>query len=281
MLRTSFKLISAGLLAVTVSTIAAAQAPAAAAKAALPPAAIGSLSDFFRGSPGTSGGSPVAFGPAMGDIWVGGAYVNEIRRAYIAKNTFAAGALHDDGLAAFGFGLGDATEGLGLSTVITSYSPYRLGLGDHTTVSAQIFRHVNETMSIAIGGENALTAGGDKENGSYYGVLSKIFWNPISGQQAWLQSITVSGGVGNGRFRTIEQIRKGEETVGVFASVGLLFHEQVSMISDWTGQDLNIGVTVVPFKKFPLALTPTLTEVLGIANSSARFLISAGIGYHF
>jgi hypothetical protein len=279
MIRSSSKLITIGLLALTASG-AAAQQPVVPAKAELPPAAIGSLSDFFRGSPGTSGGSPSAFGPAMGDVWVGGAYVNEIRRPYIASNTWQAGPLRDDGLIAFGFGLGDATEGLGLSTVVTNYEPYRSGVGSHVTVSAQIFRHLDPTLAIAFGGENALTAGGDKDNASYYGAVSKIFWNPIKDQR-WLQSITVTGGVGSGRFRTIDQVLKDEESVGVFASAGFLFHEQVNAIADYTGQDLNLGVTVVPFKKFPIALTPMITEVLGQANSSARFVLSAGIGYHF
>jgi hypothetical protein len=277
MTRLSSKLLSIALLSAAVSA-AGAQAQA---RPELPPAAIGSLSDLFRGSPGTGTGSPTAFGPALGDFFVGGAYINEIRRVKVGPNQWAAGTLHDDGLVSLGFGFGDAVDGIGLSTVLTSLSPYRTGIGTHTTVSFQLFRHIDNTMSIAVGGDNAITAGGGADAASYYGVVSKIFNAPIKGSENWMKSITVSGGVGNGRFRLIDQVRKDEETVMAFGSVGFLFHDQVNFITDWTGQDLNLGLTVVPFKKFPIALTPMVTEVLGLANSSARFVMAAGIGYRF
>lgn len=284
MIRATSKLLSIGLLAAA-GTVAGAQQAATAtmptmSKGSMPPAAMGSLSDMFRGSPGTSGASPTAFGPSLGDIWVGGAYITKIRRTYLGSNTFAGGQLRDDGLVSFGFGWGSTANSVGLGTTISSISPYRLGLGEHTTISLHLSRQLDSTMSIAVGGENAFVSGGGTDEASYYGAISRIFWQPMEGA-TWLKSVTVTGGVGNGRFRTIDQVFKDEETVGAFASVGLLVHDQLNLIADWTGQDLNLGATIVPLKRFPLALTPTITEVLGQANSSARFIMSAGLGWHF
>lgn len=282
--RTTSRLLSIGLIAVAATAAGAQQTTAVTmptmSKGSMPLAAIGNLSDMFRASPGTSGGSPTAFGPGLGDIWVGGAYMERIRRTYLGNNTYSADPLRDDGVVSFGFGLGNATKGLALGTTVSNFSPYRLGVGNHTTISIQFSRHLDSTMAIAVGGENAFVSGGGDNQDSYYGAVSKIFWSPFEGA-TWLKSVTVTGGVGNGRFRTLDQVFKNEETVGVFASVGLLVHDQVNLIGDWTGQDLNLGATIVPFKRFPLALTPTITEVLQQANSSARFVISAGLGWHF
>jgi hypothetical protein len=242
----------------------------------------GALVDLFRGAPGTSTGTPLAFGPGMGDFFVGGGYTSRTRATKNPDGTFGPLPSESDGSVSAGFGLGDATDAIGLSTVITSLSTFRSGFGNRTAFSFSVFRNLNSTTAVAVGVENAFIAGGQQTDGqdSWYGVISKVFLNPMNTQE-WLKSITLSGGVGNGRFRSVSDVNSGNETVNVFASAAAQLHEQFSVITDWTGQDLNVGASFVPFKQFPISITPAFADVLGIADKSPRFMLSAGIGLHF
>jgi hypothetical protein len=244
-------------------------------------AAAGGLVDLFRGAPGTNTGTPLAFGPGMGDFFIGGGYQAETRGTKLPNGTWTPNG-QDDGSISAGFGLGDARDGIGLTTVITSLSTFRSGFGNRTAFSFQAFRNLNPSTAIAVGVENAFISGGGNTDGtdSWYGVISHVYQQP-SADMAWLKAITVSAGVGNGRFRTAADVRKDNKTVNAFGSLALLVHEQVSLIGDYTGQDLNVGMSIVPFKKFPVAITPALVDLTGTASKSARFTIGAGIGMHF
>ncbi|MCC7196336.1 MAG: hypothetical protein IT356_12345 [Gemmatimonadaceae bacterium] len=244
-------------------------------------AAAGGLADLFRGAPGTNTGTPLAFGPGMGDFFIGGGY-QASTRGYKGSNGVFSDNGGDDGSISAGFGLGDATDGIGLTTVITSLSTFRSGFGNRTAFSFQAFRNLNPSTAVAVGVENAFIAGGQKTDGadSWYGVISHVYQQP-SADMAWLKAVTVSAGVGNGRFRTTADVRKDNKTVNAFASVALLVHDQVSFIGDYTGQDVNVGMSIVPFKSFPVSITPALVDLTGTASKSPRFTIGAGVGLHF
>ena len=212
----------------------------------------------------------------MGDFFVGGGYQSTMRGIKQANGTFTENALDDAAISA-GFGLGDATNGIGFSTVITSLS-LRSGFANSTAFSFQVFRKINPTLAVAVGVENAIISGGENTEGadSWYGVASKVFQQPAA-DVAWLKSVTVSAGFGNGRFRTADDISIGNETVMVFASVSATVHDQVSVIGEFTGQDVNLGLSVVPVRKFPVAITMALADLTGAASESARLIIGAGL----
>ena len=67
----------------------------------------------------------------------------------------------------------------------------------------------------------------------------------------------------------------------VFGSVGLRVVEPVSVIADWTGQDLTLGTSIAPFRNFPLVITPAVADVTGNAGDGARFILGVGFGYSF
>ena len=203
MIRTPSRIISLSLIAASlVASSGAAGAQGSDPLLPVPTASAGAgLADLWRTSPGTGNGSPMAFGTAMGDIFVSGVWQNEVRGAKVAPGTFTKNGA-DNGSASIGFGLGDAVEGIGLTTVFTMLSPFRPGPGRKNAVSFQAFRNLNQTTVIAFGIENAFLSGGDDGSRSFYGVASKVFQSPFSGM-AWLKAATLSVGVGNGRFRTI------------------------------------------------------------------------------
>ena len=69
------------------------------------------------------------------------------------------------------------------------------------------------------------------------------------------------------------------ESLGVFGSVALKVIQPVSLITEWSGQDVTIGASIVPFRSIPLAIVPAVTDVTGSAGDGARLIF--GLGYSF
>ena len=234
---------------------------------------------FFRGAPGTSSGSPMGFGPNWRDAFVGGGYqqVRGIRR----PDGSVTGGGNSDGSVSGGFGLGNSHDAIGLEVIVTSLSTFRSGFGNVTAFSFKAHHMVSGSAAIAVGVENAFVVGGYKTDGtsSVYVVASKVIG--LSSSNGYFKALTVSGGIGNGRFRFQKDVTKDQKTVNAFGSAGLLIVDQLSAIADWTGQDLTLGASIVPFKKFPFILTPALADVTGTASDKMRFIMGAGIGIRF
>jgi len=96
--------------------------------------------------------------------------------------------------------------------------------------------------------------------------------------------VTLNAGLGNGRFCAEDlTTSNGLADCGVnfFGSVGLRANQYIGLIGDWSGQDLNLGVSLALFKQFPLVITPALVDVTGSAGDKARFTLGAGVGLRF
>jgi hypothetical protein len=218
--------------------------------------------------PGSSVATPTAFGAEFGDIFVGGSYQARTR----FTNT-------DDGGVVFGFGLGER-QIVGLEVAISSFSTIRQGFFSNGGVSFKLHHTFLNNMAIAVGVENAATFGSPDGGSSVYGVVSKVF--PLKDNFTKPFSfVTVSLGLGGGRFRSEHDVQKGIDSVNVFGSVGLRIAEPISLIADWTGQDLTIGASIVPFRHIPIVITPAVADVTGNAGDGARFILGAGFGYSF
>jgi len=236
------------------------------------PLVTGTVSQpFFRGAPGTSSGSPSGFGAGWRDGFVGGGY-QQVR-----------GGGQADGSIAGGFGLGNAKDAVGLEVVVASLSTFRSGLFDRTAFSFKAHHMVSSSASIAIGVENAFIAGGGETDGasSVFAVASKQM---NLGEGAGFlagKSLTMSGGVGNGRFRFEKDALADKKTINFFGSVGVQVHEKASVFADWGGQDLTLGLSFVPIKEFPIILTPAIADVTGRNGNDPRFTMGFGIGMRF
>lgn len=213
---------------------------------------------------GSSVGSPTAFGAGWGSAFFGTSFQGR------ARNTDKA-----DGAASFGFGLGDARRVVGLEVAATAVDLLGNTFGDGT-VSFKLHRLLPANFGIAVGVENAITWGSTDGGSSLYGVVSKVF-SLKEDTAAPFSKITTSVGLGGGRFRSEKDVEDDNDTVNVFGSMGLQATERLSLIADWTGQDLNLGVSVVPFGNLPLVITPSLADVTGNAGDGARFVL--GVGY--
>ncbi|MDZ7958337.1 MAG: S-layer homology domain-containing protein [Aulosira sp. DedQUE10] len=218
--------------------------------------------------PGSSVTSPTAFGAAFGDVFAGASYQSSTR---LSSN--------DDGGLVFGFGLGKR-ETVGLEVAVSSFSTFRQGFFDNGGVSFKLHHLFPNNMAIAFGIENAVTFGSPDGGSSVYGVVSKVFQLQNDSTKPF-SALTVSVGLGGGRFRSEQDVIKGEDSVNVFGSVGLRVIEPISLIADWTGQDLTIGTSIAPFRNFPLVITPAVADITGNAGNGARFVLGVGFGYSF
>lgn len=216
------------------------------------------------GLPGSSVGSPSAFGADWGDVFAGFSFQERTRFTDKA-----------DGAVVAGFGIGDARKLLGLEVAVTVFD-----LVDDTFqdggISFKLHHDFGDGLAVAAGVENAIIWGGLDTNSSAYGVVSKVFRFKDATQL--FSTLTVNLGLGGGRFRSEDDVFDGDDSINVFGSAGLRVIEPVSVIADWTGQDLNLGVSIVPFRNIPLTITPAIADVTSNAGDGARFVLSIGYG---
>ncbi len=237
------------------------------------------VGNFPRGAPGTSTGSPIAYGANWGDVYAGAGFQAPIRYSNAS-----------DGSLTVGMGFGNAKDLVGLDVGVNLLSTVRSGIGNRMSLGAKVHKIFGDGWGIAVGAEGIylgtkpLDSDGDP---SLYGVVSHV-WDLQGTWFSDFKSLTLSVGGGNEGFRTEEDIRDNNKTIGVFGSAALRLMDQVAVIVDWPGQDLNVGVSVVPFKNFPLVLTPAIVDVTGQAGTFGtpqavrpRFSLGAGMAVRF
>ncbi|WP_242045273.1 hypothetical protein [Anabaena catenula] len=178
-----------------------------------------------------------------------------------------------DGVLGVGIGLGDANKSVGLDVNIGIVD---LDSFQDGNISLKLHRRLPNDMAVAVGVKNFVTFGDTDGGTSGYGVVTKMFRLQDSDSKPFSR-LYVSAGVGGGQFRSESDINKKIDSVGVFGSVAMQVAKPVSAIIEWSGQDLGLGLSVAPFKKIPLVITPGISDITGNAGDGSRFIL--GIGY--
>jgi hypothetical protein len=229
----------------------------------------------IRNSPGSSSGTPTAYGAEFGDVFVGAGYQHRTR--YTKGLPWRQRC---DGAVTGGFGLGDPGRVLGIELAFTSFSTIRSGFFRTSSFSFKVHRELPWNLAIAYGWEDAIHSRGTDGGSSMYGVVSsyirtrETYGSPFS-------SITLSAGVGDSRFLPEQAFYEGKHGVNAFGSIGVRVLSPVSLLADWTGQDLMLGASIVPFVRFPLFITPAFADVTGRAGDGARFVMGVGANFNF
>jgi len=226
------------------------------------------------GAPASTLSTPTAFGANFGSAFIGLSLVDRPR-----------GGDSPDGSAVLGFGVGDARRYAGLEVAVgvisLSDSNGRDSIGGSGNVNFKLHRILPGNVGIAVGWENAIAWGDARQaDSSVYGVVSRAFPLQPSNRRHPLP-LVLSVGVGGGRFRSAGDIKADKDSVGAFASAGLRVTPQTSLIANWTGQDLNLGASVAPFRGVPLTITLGLADVTGSAGDGVRFALGIGYGVRF
>ena len=217
----------------------------------------------YRSSPAITISNPSGFGADNFTAFVGVGYQERTRFGN-----------EDDGGMVVGIGLGDARENVGvqLSYTVASFGGSRdFGTGGF---NAKVHKRLADDLSVALGWEGFATTGFVDFEDSIYGSVSYLVRTRDSIAQP-LSRVAVTAGVGNGRFRTEDDVFDDRDSVGVFGSVAVRVVEPVSAIVEWTGQDLAAGLSITPFRDLPLVLLPAVRDITG-AGDGSRFVVGAG-----
>lgn len=232
-----------------------------------PPPEFGNI---YEGSPAITIAVPSGFGADDGTGFVGFGFQTSVRDSDEA-----------DASATFGIGLGDADEAVGvqLSYTLASFGANRdFGAGGF---NAKFHRRLGDNWSIAAGWEGFLITGDDPVDfeDSIYGAVTYVARTTPDINDPFSR-VALTAGVGGGRFRTVEAIEDDDSTIGVFGSAAVRIAQPVSAIVEWTGQDLALGLSITPFRDFPLVITPALRDVAG-AGDNPRLVLGAGVSFRF
>ena len=223
-------------------------------------------------SPGSSAGTPSAYGASTGQAYIGGgAFVPEDSDNDI------------DGSVSAGIGFGDPLKSVGVEVGvnITSIGGQDLDIGDSGTVGVKLHKYFANGTAVAVGWSNPLKWG-DAEDAkeTIYGVATKSFdLKPNSRDNK--MPLTVSVGVGSGSFRSKGAIKNDENPPNVFGSLGLRVTPETAFVSSWTGNSLNIGASFAPLKNTPIVINTIFTDVTDNLDNGTGFSLSGGYSFKF
>jgi hypothetical protein len=230
--------------------------------------AIEDPADFS--SPSLTVAIPSGFGVDRNTFFISGTFQERTRFSDVA-----------DGGLGLGVGLFDARRfvGVEVSYTLASFGRNRsFGTGGF---NLKLHRRFSESFSAAIGWNGFLTVGDDASDfeDSVYGVATKIFRTREDVNQPFSR-IALTAGLGNGQFRLEDDVFNDISTINPFGSVAVRIVEPVSFITEWTGQDLALGVSIAPFNNFNFVITPALRDITG-AGDGARFVLGFGTSFRF
>ncbi|WP_204105083.1 MULTISPECIES: hypothetical protein [Spirulina sp. CCY15215] len=218
-------------------------------------------------SPSITVVTPSAYGASWGNAAIGVGLQSRTRFSDRA-----------DGILGVKVGLGDARETIGAEISLTLVDLD--SLFSDGAISFKIHRQLPDNFNIAVGVQGATNFGLTDGGSSMYGVVTRRFLLSENPQDPFSQ-FYLSVGVGGGQFRSEDDVINGVNSVGIFGSASVRVTEWSSAIAEWTGQDLTVGFSFVPFADIPLVIVPAITDITGTAGDGTRFLFSAGYSFQF
>lgn len=238
------------------------------------PLSVTSSLDISQASPATPGstlGVPSAYGAGWGDAFAGfsGALTNN----------------NEDVAASVGMGFGDPRKSVGFEV--------GLGLagltGDNTgagLIGFKLHRAVGKSTRVALGWSNPVHWNIGSPANTFYGSVTRRFELQPNSKKNNLP-LTATLGLGTGGYRSVGAIEAGDNPANLFGSLGLRIVPQVSLISSWTGSQLNLGTSLSLFRS-PFVVNLGITDVTGNRGDSngdplsrTGFLFSTGYSYNF
>lgn len=219
--------------------------------------------------PGINVMSPAGYGAQWGNLFVGIGLQSRTRYTTSA-----------DGALGAGFGIGNSKKNIGIETSVSVLSMTGSDAFGRGGFNFKVSRQLPLGFGIAVGRENAFGWGTLDGSRSWYGSISKIFFTKPDPSQ-WFSAVTLTAGVGDGRFRSEADTRIDRNSVNFFASAAVRLREPASLIVDWSGQDLNLGLSLTPFRTVPVYINPAIVDVTKNAGDGARFILGIGYAYSF
>ena len=226
------------------------------------------LPDVATSAPGYSIVNPTGYGTSFGTL-------------FFAVGGIFEGRNQEEGVAGLGVGvgLGDPNQMVGVDLSYTINNLAEGYGGANVKVHRNFYQGETVGVAAAVGLEDFFTTGDLDQDPSIYGTTSIIFrTNPDINELFSRLAITL--GVGNGRFRRERDILRDQDTIGFFGSGAVRVTRSVSVITEWTGQDVAAGFSVAPFRDVNLYITPALRDIAGDGDG-VRFSLGAGLSLQF
>ncbi|BAZ05980.1 hypothetical protein [Calothrix sp. NIES-3974] len=221
--------------------------------------------------PGSTAGTPTAYGASAGQAYVGVAGYVPLKQGYV------------DGSVSLGAGFGNPVDSVGveLGVNLTSIGGQNFDFAGSGTVGLVVHKHLPNGTAVAVGWSDPVKWGDAKgAKDTIYGVVTKSFDlnSESSGNKL---PLTVSVGVGSGTFRSKGAIKAGDNSPNLFVGAGLRVSPEAAIVSSWTGNSLNVGGSFAPFKKTPLVINTVVTDVTNNLGNGAGLSISGGYSIQF
>lgn len=216
----------------------------------------------YQAPPSISISVPFAYGLSLGTVGIGLGLQERTRYTNSA-----------DGGMGISIGLGNPQKIVGFDLGISIFD--LSDFASRGSISFKFHRKVANVFEVALGWQNAIVWGSTDAGSSFYGVVTKTFRLQENVNKPF-SLLVVSAGVGSGQFRSESDIYKDRETLGVFGSAALRVMKPLNAIAEWTGQDMTLGLSWVPFPKTPLVLTGGFTDITGNAGDGSRLIFRIG-----
>jgi len=219
----------------------------------------------LRAAPAIAYGIPLGFGAARGQIFAAAG----IQRGLRGDRGFVDGAVF------WGQGFGDARRYGAVEVTLANYSTLR-NTFHNRSLSLKLHRRLGPRWSVAVGVENALIAGRPDGGRSAFAVGS--YRLKLWSGSGLPRGVALTVGVGDGRFNSVQRVRRGVNKASVFAGLGVRLARPLSALATWNGQDLTTGVSVAfqPVVGLPMVVTPVVLDATGHAGDRPRLALSVG-----
>lgn len=208
--------------------------------------------------------TPTAFGASWGDLFL--SLGTQDRRRF--------GDTSFDVSGGGGFGIGNARRWAGIEF---SYSMYDVTLllpwkaaGALNIKVHSLFKY---GIAAALGSVDLVQWNGGDTGRTFYGVVSKSFVLSPN-ENAAFSLILVHLGLGNGNYQKQSDIMAGRNVFNLFGSIGIRIAKPVSLVVNWYGSDLGIGISIAPFRRYRIVFTPNIQDVTGSAGSGIRYMLA-------
>jgi hypothetical protein len=215
--------------------------------------------------PGLAATIPTAPGLGWGALFAGGSYQATTRYSDAAASVMGGG-----------FGLGDPDRWVGVQVSVNSFSTVSSRVLRRGALDLHLSRSLPNRFVVGVGREGVHRWGSPRAPVSSYAVVSRWFDLQPDVPSVFGQG-TVTVGVGTGRFQSEDNVRDGLERVGLFGAASLRIADPLSLIAEWTGQDVFLGASVTPFQTRRIAATAGLADLTGSAGDGARFIIGTSV----
>lgn len=217
--------------------------------------------------------------PAL-SIYIPVGYGADQNTAFLSTNYQSAVRPDADGSTfngGFGVGLGNAAESVGVEVSYALANNEAFGEGGF---NLKLHRQLPDDWAIAAGWNGFLNIGRNDFEHSKYGVVTKVLRLKPSLDDP-LSRLSVTAGIGDNQFRSNGSVQDGENNLNLFGNMALRVARPVSFIAEWTGQDLGLGLSIAPFKRVPLTITPAVRDLITTNGRATRFVLGVGTTIQF